>query len=98
MKTKARGSFLHTVKKIKDPDIKETVERAIKSVENAKMINDIPNLIKMEGFKIFYRIRVGNYRISIMIENNIATFLLFANRKDFYKVFPSRYKKRGLGI
>ena len=42
----------------------------------------------MKGFKNFYRIRVGDYRIGISLERGVVTFLAFAHRKDIYKKFP----------
>ena len=43
----------------------------------------------MEGFTDFYRIRIGDYRVGIELENdNSVTFLKLKHRKDIYKYFP----------
>ncbi len=48
----------------------------------------------MSGYSNKYRIRLGNYRIGISIENNknydfdIFWFERFLNRKNIYRYFP----------
>ncbi len=49
---------------------------------------DIPNLRKLKGYKYFYRIRFGNYRAGVRIENNILIFERLLHRKDIYKFYP----------
>ena len=45
-------------------------------------------LKKLSGTKNSYRIRLGNYRIGIIWEDNIVTFAAFDHRADIYKYFP----------
>jgi mRNA interferase RelE/StbE len=49
---------------------------------------DIPNLKKLKGYKFYYRIRFGNYRAGIRIQNNMLVFERLLHRKDIYKFFP----------
>jgi len=43
----------------------------------------------MEGFKNFYKIRVGEYRVGVELEDDSTLrFILVADRKDIYKKFP----------
>ena len=88
MKIDIRNSFLKDLKKIIDPTLKEQVEQAILSVKKAETLSDIPNLKKLRGYRIFYRIKIGDYRTGVMIENNLVTFFVFMHRKDIYKFFP----------
>ena len=58
-------------------------------MESAKSLYDIPNLKKMEGYKSFYRIRMGIYRIGFeLLEDKTILLILIAPRKDIYRVFP----------
>ena len=44
---------------------------------------------KMKGYKRYYRIRTGQYRIGCLVEeNNKITFYRVKSREDIYKVFP----------
>ena len=88
MNTDIKNSFLRDIKKIIDPTLKEQIEQVILSVKEAKTTSDIPELKKLKGYKIFYRIKVGAYRIGITIENDLVTFFVFMPRKDIYKLFP----------
>ena len=42
----------------------------------------------MEGFKNAYRIKIGDYRIGVFIEEDTIEFVRFVHRKDIYKKFP----------
>ena len=83
-----KNTFWKDLKKIIDPTLKEQVENIILAVEEAQTMKDIPNLKKLKGFKVSYRIRAGDYRIGLTIENHMATFAVFKHRKDIYKFFP----------
>ncbi|MDZ4846209.1 MAG: hypothetical protein SH857_11740 [Chitinophagales bacterium] len=42
----------------------------------------------MEGFKNFYKIRVGEYRVGVELEDDSTLrFILVTDRKDIYKKF-----------
>ncbi len=44
---------------------------------------------KLKGYKDYYRIRVGNYRIGFRLhESNKVVFYRVKSRADIYKVFP----------
>ena len=90
MNTDFKPRFLHAIKKITDDLLLEVIEQAICSVEEAKTVKDIPELKKLKGYKngIYYRIKLGDYRIGVTIENNLVTFVVFRHRKDIYKLFP----------
>jgi len=82
--------FLKDVRKISDPKKKAEIEQAILTVKKAASPKDIPGLKKVTGEKppIFYRIRVGDYRIGVTIECDLVTFVRCLPRKDIYKYFP----------
>ena len=82
------NSFWKDIKKIIDHTLMEKIEQTILSIQKADSIKDIPRLKKMKGYKIHYRIKIGNYRIGIKIENETVTFIAFGHRKDIYKFFP----------
>ena len=88
MKTDFKTSFSGDLKKIIDAALHKKVNLAIETVENVTSKKDIPNLKKLKGYKIFYRIKVGRYRIGISIVDDMVTFWRFLPRKDFYKFFP----------
>ena len=87
MRTDAKTSFSRDIKKI-SPVLQDEVYRIIEIVENAKTLQDIPELKKMRASNTAYRIRIRKYRIGIIIDNDIVVFDRCLPRKDFYKYFP----------
>ena len=66
--------------------IEKLVFEAIPELDNIFGALDIK---KMRGYKDYYRIRIGNYRIGCMVEaENRIIFYRVKSRNDIYKVFP----------
>jgi mRNA interferase RelE/StbE len=83
MKTAFKASFLKAIRKIEDNQLKEDIKNAILNVESAKNIKQIKDLKKQ-----YFRIRIGNYRIGIKIEEDTVFFVEFDHRKNIYWTFP----------
>ena len=88
MKTAFRKSFTRDLKKLKDNDVLERVQRVIEEVEAATNLQKIGNLKKMSGSTIFYRIRIGDYRIGAAVEEDTVEFVRCLARRDLYRYFP----------
>ena len=82
-------SFNKSLNKINDRDVKAKIVDIILEVEAAGTLAQITNIKKMQGFKTFYRIRIGDYRLGIELESsNALRFIIVLHRKDIYKKFP----------
>ena len=82
-------SFSRSLDKLKDSNIKKRIEQIILDFDRANSIIDIKNIKKLVGFKSYYRIRIGDYRLGIELKTaTIARFIVIAHRKDIYKIFP----------
>lgn len=88
MKTQFKASFLKALKKIEENQLKSEIEYAILNVESAQNIQQINHLKKLKGYHHCYRIRIGNYRIGIKIEDDTCFFVDFDHRKNIYRIFP----------
>ena len=81
--------FSKSLRKLKIKWLNKKIEDIIIEAENADTIHDLSNVKKLHGFKNFYRIRIGDYRIGVELENdNTLRFILIMHRKDIYKEFP----------
>ena len=58
-------SFSKSLDRIKDSTILRRIETTLLKLEEAESLQDLKNLKKLSGFKNYYRIRLGNYRIGI---------------------------------
>jgi mRNA interferase RelE/StbE len=60
----------------------------IEEVEAAENLGDVNNLKKLKADGNYYRIRVGDYRIGIAVNENIVIFVRVLHRKEVYRYFP----------
>jgi mRNA-degrading endonuclease RelE of RelBE toxin-antitoxin system len=66
-----------------NPKLMLKVAASIEQVIAANTVSDIVNIKKLSGFKYHYRIRIGNYRVGIVIKNNEVMFERFYIGKIF---------------
>ena len=84
-----KKSFAKDLKKRKtDKSLLERVQQVIQEVEEAKNIHSIRNLKKLKAQGSHYRIRQGDYRFGLIIENKTVRFVRFLHRSEIYKYFP----------
>ena len=67
MEIKYEESFEKDLLKIVDNKIKKKIIQVIANIKQANKPQDIANLKKLENYKTYYRIRIGNYRVGIEI-------------------------------
>lgn len=90
MKTEFKDSFLKDISSIKDKKLLSRLEQFILAVESVDNLSQIPNLKKLKGQKnkVYYRSRIGNYRVGLIIKQDIVVFVRFLDRKEIYRYFP----------
>jgi mRNA interferase RelE/StbE len=60
----------------------------IEEVEVAQHLGELTNLKKVSGGSNFYRVRVGDYRLGIALEEDTVEFVRCLHRRDIYRYFP----------
>jgi len=88
MKYRISKSFVKKVRKNSNKKLAESILAVVENVSKAKDISEIYNLKKLKGYANYYRIRVGKYRIGIVIKDDVVDFVYYDHRKDIYKYFP----------
>lgn len=88
MKTAFERSFARDLKKIKDTDVLRRIRTVIENIETINLSESVPNLSKLRGKGNYYRIRVGDYRLGIIIENETVSFIRCLHRREIYRFFP----------
>jgi len=66
----------------------ERVRQAIERVEEAQTLQEIGNVRKLRDGEQYYRIRIGDYRLGLVLEGDRVIFVRFLHRKDVYRYFP----------
>lgn len=81
-------SFTKDLRRIDDKSLLNRLKLTILEIENSTSIFELPNLKYIVNSDFYYRIRVGDYRIGLKLENNSVNLIRFLHRKDIYKRFP----------
>ena len=82
-------SFEKDLKKIRDKSLERKVALCIENVAAAKNISAIKNIKDLKGSDIHFRIRIGDYRIGVIIEDKKEiVFIRILHRKEIYRFFP----------
>lgn len=77
--------FLRCPKNVQD-DAKEVIT----ALQKAKTIFEIQHLEKLSGFKFYYRVRIGQYRIGLKEQTPKVFLFCVMERSQMYKVFPPK--------
>ena len=88
MNLEFKASFVRDLKKIKDEKLKGRVQEVIEAFEQAHSLQEIENVKKLKGNDRYYRVRIGDYRIGLAVEEDVVTFVRILQRKDVYRDFP----------
>lgn len=88
MRTTFRSSFLRDLKKIRDQRTLHRIRAAIESVEDAARPTEVSGLKKIVGAESHYRIRVGDYRLGVVLTESTVDFVRCLHRRDIYRRFP----------
>ena len=51
-------------------------------------IQESGKIEKMSGYKNYFKVRFGSYRIGLKSEDNILVVQIVMHRRDIYKYFP----------
>ena len=82
-------SFEKDTNRIKDKKLLIQIASCIEIASVASDLTGIKNLKKMKGAANHYRIRIGEYRIGVVVTGKTIIFERVLHRKDIYKFFPS---------
>lgn len=70
-------------------DIQGKVKDIIKETLEANNLSELKSIKKLSGFKGYYRFKIRNYRLGLLLENDgILVFSRVLHRKDIYRFFP----------
>ena len=88
MKVEFRESFLKDLRPVRDKTLRQRIKKIIESVEIAETTESIAGCKKLRGHQDYFRIRLGDYRFGLKIENEIVYFIRFLHRREIYRFFP----------
>jgi mRNA interferase RelE/StbE len=88
VKVEFQRSFEKDLGKILDPSLLRRIKTLIEEVESAEDLGAIIPLKKLQGYPSHYRLRVGDYRLGLIIVEDQVIFVRALHRKEIYRYFP----------
>jgi mRNA interferase RelE/StbE len=88
MKVLVQKSFEKDILKITDKKLAVQLSSLLEELETCTKLTQIRHLKKMAGKGSYYRVRLGNYRLGIKVEEDTIWLLRFMHRKEIYSFFP----------
>ncbi len=88
MKVAFRASFLRDLDNVTDKSFLVRAKKIIEEVEQAADLSRVRNVKKLRGTVNCYRIRLGEYRFGLLLEEDALVLVRFLHRKDVYRYFP----------
>lgn len=83
-----KKTFLRDLAKLPLGSRKKVERIVFEDIPKFDNILGVLDVKKMRGYRDYYRIRTGNYRIGCRIEGSKITFYRIKSREDIYKIFP----------
>lgn len=87
MNIEVRKSFQKDALKLPAP-IQVQLSKLIDRLTQISKLTEISSCKKLTGFKNAYRIRMGEYRIGFIFENETVELVRVLSRKNIYRYFP----------
>ena len=88
MNIEFRKSFEKDLGSIRNTILLQRIRAVIEEVDTAENLSEVANIKKLKGDGDYYRIRVGDYRIGITVNEDTVIFVRVLHRKDVYRYFP----------
>lgn len=89
MKVEFDKSFEKWLSRISDKSLLGKIESVIIQLESAQSLDQILNVKKLTGFKNYFRVQIGSYRLGFeLVHKSTIRLIIIADRKDIYKRFP----------
>jgi len=82
-------SFSRDIDRLKhEKAIKKHLLELIEKIKKSSSLADLSSIKKIEGYKAYYRIRIGDYRLGIKVSENTIILIRFLHRREIYRKFP----------
>ena len=88
MEVEFAPSFIRDLRRVRGAEIRGRVERLIDELESASNLSAIAGVARIRGPGRYYRVRIGDYRLGLTLEDGTAVLIRFLHRRDIYRFFP----------
>ena len=68
--------------------IKAALLELIETIKAADSLDGLRDVRKIGGYRGYFRVKLGDYRLGIKADRNQIELIRFLHRKDIYRRFP----------
>jgi mRNA interferase RelE/StbE len=83
-----KESFARDLRALSNKALLTRIRALIQDAEKAASLAGVPGAKKLRGGGPFYRIRVGDYRVGLALEDDVVAFVRVLHRREVYRYFP----------
>ena len=88
MEIRRERRFARDLRRVRSDQIQRRVRRKLEEMEAAPSLAQVRGVKKIADSENHYRVRVGDYRIGLEMDGEIAILQRFGARDGFYRGFP----------
>ncbi|MEW5803768.1 MAG: type II toxin-antitoxin system RelE/ParE family toxin [bacterium] len=88
MKLEFRASFAKDLKNIQDKQLLNQIKEKIQAIEASANIMELSGLKRLRTGGYYYRLRLGDYRLGLIIDGETVIFVRLLHRREIYRYFP----------
>ncbi len=88
MEIKYTKPFEKDLKILSDKTVILRIDEFINEIASSPSLQNIKGLKALKGHRDCYRIRIGNYRLGIILKGKVLWFARIMHRKEIYRFFP----------
>ena len=71
-----------------DPNTRKRLLEVIQKIKEIKSLSEMKGVRKIQGYSDYFRIKLGDYRLGIKLDQNKIELIRFLHRKEIYRRFP----------
>jgi len=88
VKVKYQKKFLKELARIPLKRREQIEKFVFEEVPTMKSLTESGNIEQITDYPGYYKVRFGDYRVGIRVENDTVSFERVLHRKDIYRFFP----------
>lgn len=89
MEVQYRQAFLKDLKQMKSSTSYQRIyDLVFTTLEAINTLEEISDIKAMRGYAGRYRIRIGDYRMGIEVNEDVIEVMRVLHRREFYRYFP----------
>ena len=89
MQVRYKPSVGRDLRRVRNASLRRRIDRKIAELQAADSITEVSSVQRLTSPSgNDYRIRIGDYRLGVTVEGDLAILVAFGHRGDIYRRFP----------